>query len=365
MDKKTMDSLEQWIYLYSELELACKEYYLKNKRFYTYENALQLLEKSEDKRSTPNQVSSELFSYNEFFMNQQHDSISDEKFINTNYDIFVVKHPRYFEAAKHRHDYYEIEYVFKGKAEQTVWAGTSKAQFTLEEGSFLIMPPSVYHSISVNDDSIVFNIMLRKTACKDTLLNTLPDDSDLAIFFTRTLYSDNPMYLVLKTDNSQVIKDSFFDITAENFNNGLYMKKLVYLKTSILFLNILRHTDLSLKSFSPSMHDADYIPTIISFMEQNYRSITPQDIAKKFNFSLTHIGRFFKKYTGKTLTESLQSIRLREACKLLNETSYKVSEIASLIGYAEATTFTKRFKQFYNISPLQYRQMNNDITKKK
>jgi AraC family cel operon transcriptional repressor len=364
MDTRIMESLKHWIYSYSDLELTFKEYYLKHKRFYCYENVLKLVETGKDKGSPPNLLVPELFSYNEYFMNKKYDSVSDDNFININYDISVVKHPRYFAAEKHRHDYYEVGYVFKGKAEQTVWAGTTMTQFTLEEGSFLIMPPSVYHSICVNDDSIVFNITLRKSACKETLLNNLPDNSELALFFMKTLYSDNPMYLVLHTDNSEVIKNSFFDIVAENSNNQFYLKELAYLKTSILFLNLLRHTGMSLNTFSPSMQDVDYIPTIISYLEQKYRTTSPQDIANRFSFSLTYIGRFYKKYTGKTLTESLQSIRLREASKLLTETSYKVSEISNLIGYADPTTFTKLFKRYYHVSPHQYRQINNDTMNK-
>ena len=74
----------------------------------------------------------------------------------------VQKHNRYSPALIHSHTFFELVYVYDGKCTQEISGQT----ISMKTGDFCVIPPSVEHSISVYDDSIIINIMLRR--------NTLP-----------------------------------------------------------------------------------------------------------------------------------------------------------------------------------------------
>ncbi len=141
----------------------------------------------------------------------------------------------------------------------------------------------------------------------------------------------------------------------ENYGNGQYRRQLANLKASILFLTLLSRTELSLDVYGSGMKDNDYIPAIISHIERNYASITPQDVADAFGFSRAHIGRLFKKHTGNTLQDAIGAVRLRNAESLLHEQGYSVEEIGQMAGYEDVTNFIRRFRAAYGQTPHQYR----------
>ena len=89
----------------------------------------------------------------------------------------------------------------------------------------------------------------------------------------------------------------------------------------------------------------NYIDTHI-YSIQNLESIAP-----RFNYNYSYLSNLFKKTTGKKLSDYFQSRKLETAKVLILEKKYKVSEIASMLGYSSPFSFSKAFKQKYGFSP--------------
>ena len=49
-------------------------------------------------------------------------------------------------------------------------------------------------------------------------------------------------------------------------------------------------------------------------------------------------------------------LRMEEAKKLLRQTDLNISDVSRQSGYADASSFARRFKQYAGVTPLQYRQ---------
>ena len=363
MDRLSYEKIRELLYRYSDWELELRNHYLKYHDFMRLDKATPGESKQQRKdlikAAYKAAISSSGIADNGImdisFDIATTNFLQGDSLINASYDLGIIRHPRYYKVAKHSHDFYELEYMLEGSSSHTIWVDSEKRQLTLKEGGFILLPPNLSHEVSVNDESVLINILIRKEACESALLQNIPVGSELTTFIRGILHSESPSYLILQTDNALELQYCLFDLLIENYGNGFYRRELANLKTSILFLNILSRTGLSIEHYSKNMKNSEYIPAIISYMEQNYRTITPNKIAEAFGYSRAHLGRMYKQYTGNTLQESINNIRMRKAAELLRETNTNVENIGRMIGYDDVTGFIRHFRRFSAQTPHQYR----------
>jgi len=102
---------------------------------------------------------------------------------------------------------------------------------------------------------------------------------------------------------------------------------------------------------------SDKLKKIISYIFANYdKTISLNELAQLIPMSEGHFCRFFKKMTRQTVTEYINSYRIRQAATLLRETDKKVSTIAYEVGFEHISYFIKLFKLHFNCSPTAYRR---------
>jgi AraC family transcriptional regulator len=102
-------------------------------------------------------------------------------------------------------------------------------------------------------------------------------------------------------------------------------------------------------------------------MEANVnQNIILNDIAEYAHLSPFHFHRVFKNITGYTTKEYLTRIRLEKAAQIITHNQCDIAQISVMVGYDNYETFTRAFKNYFQINPSQYRQeANKKITQKK
>ncbi len=70
------------------------------------------------------------------------------------------------------------------------------------------------------------------------------------------------------------------------------------------------------------------------------------------------MGSLFKSYTGKTINEYMNQLRIEEAIKQLKNKNIKVTDIAFSIGFESLVTFNRIFKKTMGTTPTEYRESN-------
>ena len=96
---------------------------------------------------------------------------------------------------------------------------------------------------------------------------------------------------------------------------------------------------------------------IIMYIEENYthRSLSISEIADNIHLTPAYICNLFKKETGKTITQYLNSYRIEKAKILLQQRHLKLSDIASQVGYSDVNYFMRIFKKNTGLIPSEYR----------
>ena len=93
---------------------------------------------------------------------------------------------------------------------------------------------------------------------------------------------------------------------------------------------------------------------LIDFVEENYASkLTVQSTADYFGYSKQYFCKWFKRETGTTFNEFLNTVRIHRACKCLAN-GYLVEETSEKCGFSDPSYFTKVFKRYIGITPKAY-----------
>ena len=105
--------------------------------------------------------------------------------------------------------------------------------------------------------------------------------------------------------------------------------------------------------------DCQYAVEIAKNMAiQHYRQpLILKNIANSVYVNEKYLGRLFKKQTGKTFHEYLNTIRIINAKKLLKTTNKTVTEIAMETGFSSASYFNRNFLKHTNKTPIEYRKL--------
>ena len=81
-----------------------------------------------------------------------------------------------------------------------------------------------------------------------------------------------------------------------------------------------------------------------------------EKIAAEVGLTQTYFSSLFKKETGMSFVEYLTDTRMKEAMRLLKETSEKIYVVAQKVGYLESGYFSHVLKKKYGMSPIQCRR---------
>lgn len=102
---------------------------------------------------------------------------------------------------------------------------------------------------------------------------------------------------------------------------------------------------------------SEIIKRTIKYMNKHFKEkLTLGDSAAHFHVNPSYLSALFKQEMGKSFTEYLTLLRLREAKKLLRETDLNLTDIAYQCGFSDQSYFSKVFRKSEGLSPKQYRK---------
>ncbi|WP_089153557.1 bifunctional transcriptional activator/DNA repair enzyme AdaA [Paenibacillus tuaregi] len=103
--------------------------------------------------------------------------------------------------------------------------------------------------------------------------------------------------------------------------------------------------------------DEDWVEQITTCIQSHYKEkLTLHMLADMCHGSPYHLHRTFKRITGVTPVEYIQSYRVGKAKEILMQTTSSVHEVAYSVGIPSAPYFITLFKKITGYSPAEYRQ---------
>jgi AraC-like DNA-binding protein len=242
----------------------------------------------------------------------------------------------------HMHSYYELHYVCGGQGTLI----TDALKMPLYKGCLYLLPPRTNHEQWSNHSDYLQEYYLAfevtSMAEKDIIWSYL---------LSKGYYNDN----------QKVIEYFFDNITKESLGKQYGYLNMIYQNIQAIFITLIRSTAKLYNELSTPPGNMDDKRSMFIDLALIYESstLTLSTLSNQLNLSTRQTQRFIQdKYGFSFSTLKLQS-RLNHAAMLLSTTKQPLDEICAQIGYKNYSFFSRLFKQYYHMTPTNYRKSHN------
>ncbi|RHK05257.1 AraC family transcriptional regulator [Enterococcus casseliflavus] len=251
------------------------------------------------------------------------------------------------------HNAFEILLILSGKQKTTI----NQKEYLLDAGDILIIPPGMLH------------------------LNACYSENGLR-YFTAHFDIDEPVlrYVLMKNiplifekhtaENTtlQVIINEWIDLYDKAPSFSLSDKILTIQILTKLIFELIRFTELDPKK-NANIQTLSIARSIAEVINHNFHhfferkntekiDILIKKIYAEANVSPSYGLEAFKKIYGISPKNYLDSLKLKEAKRLLTIPDITIESISERLGYSHPAHFSRQFKNWVGISPNSYRKTN-------
>lgn len=356
----TIDMLDTYLQEFTDYEQTALAHYQAHHRFLLPEETPENLMHAFVLRPTDiRNVNREAFLnaelYHRIVLDNTKTFLEYEYFFR-NCDIYIHKQPRYTSSPMQSHLFFEICYQYTGESTFRFQGEKKETVSTLHQGDFFFLAPNQMHAVTVSTDSLLLNIGVRQSTFEEAFSHNIPADSVLGTFFSAFLnpqYSQH--YIYFQTTKDPSIRSLIQDLMLTYCTPSLYSRNIMNIRLSLLCLTLLQNYNYNAKIACGGKIPVK-LSDIMYYIENNYASISVQDIAKKFGYSGDYLNLLFKKTTSHNLGETLLNLKMQKAASYLADTDLSVSTISECLGYNNPSNLIRSFKKYYGITPSQYRK---------
>lgn len=126
-----------------------------------------------------------------------------------------------------------------------------------------------------------------------------------------------------------------------------------YMETRILLLRFL--LDLSKRLRSDPSENASFLLLALSYIHRHFNeNFLLTEIAAACQVSPSHLRNSFRTQYGLSVMQYREDLRITRAKTMLESGEYRISEIASLLGYCDVYHFSRKFKYATGLPPSLY-----------
>ncbi|MBE5959856.1 MAG: helix-turn-helix domain-containing protein [Lachnospiraceae bacterium] len=245
----------------------------------------------------------------------------------------------------HGKDCYEIHYILSGKGTVIV----NGSSYTLDRNSLYITGPSINHEQVplFSDPMTEYCIYLR--ILHDSNQNSHIDSSLLCSFQSHPFWigsATEEIHFVLQKIMSEI---EHKNIGRDSLLCSLFQQLIIYITRN--------YADCSL--IKPSPAPAHSIPSLLTIEQAflySYKHITLDGLAKLIHMSPRQTERLLKQSYNSTFQRKRTEARMHAAASFLTMSADSICRIAELTGYSSSEHFSAAFKQYYGITPSEYRK---------
>lgn len=246
------------------------------------------------------------------------------------------------------HNFPEFIYADKGSYSLTLNDNT----VNLEEGQLLIVEPNAHHSSTPKNTTLA----IVSFELESDYMNTLYNRAITLNYSQRALLSD------IITNGIEIFKQvpigSEYKGLMPSEDIASYEFQAMKNKIELLLIDLYRSQKIIItkpgaKNFEN--YKALQFELLIKYMKEHLNKVlTLEQISSDMGMSVSKIKRLFKEHKNTTPIYYFTRLKVKEAKRLICDTSMNFTQIADCLGYESLHYFSKVFKKHTGLSPTEY-----------
>lgn len=110
----------------------------------------------------------------------------------------------------------------------------------------------------------------------------------------------------------------------------------------------------------PSLPGTENAKLLKTYIDENFQDpdLSLDGLSQVFSYHKKYISALFKKHYRISVVEYIRTVRLSEACHLLENSDLPIKRVAESAGFRDALYFSRVFKASVGVSPGAYRARN-------
>jgi len=256
------------------------------------------------------------------------------------------------EKPLHFHYYLEIGYCLDGEG----IVSSNNKKYKIKTKDLTITAPNILHNVRSFHEEKVMKAAYLYVDLEDLLkLFPLGEVKTQLVFVKESLQDILYVEGEKHTDILWIIDEI---IRLHNEKKKSYKMQI----TGLLYTLLLKIYDVCSKG-TRKKDKSQHLPIMpaIEYIYDHYMEpVKVSELAKVCHFSEGYFRKVFQEMKGMSPIDYLNSIRIREACRALLNTTDNVRVVGEKCGYPSVTTFERNFKQRIGSLPSEWRESHKN-----
>ena len=243
-------------------------------------------------------------------------------------DYLKIEDGENFSFQPHLHQCFEIITILSGEMKIIV----DSKEFLLKEKEALLIFPNQIHSLQSEESQHLLCIFSPKLvqAFSSKLINKIPV-------------------------NNKFVPDSYLI----NALSKLTPQSKTSERKGVLYL-LCNQFDKKAEYTLKQSDKQELLYKIFAFVENNYKkNCSLYELAESTGYDYSYLSRYFRKIIGISFNSYVNHSRLSHACYLMENSNISITECAYDSGFTSLRSFNRNFKDYYKITPAEYRKRLN------
>lgn len=270
--------------------------------------------------------------------------------------IFYMEFSKNFHYDGEKHDFWEMVYIDKG--EMICTADTKR--FILKSGEMTFHKPNEFHNLSGNNN-VSPNVSIMTFECHSPAMSHFEGKIFRLNAEEKNLLSmlfEEGLSCFQLADETNPLLQQLNKREGAPFGSSQMTKNLL----EVFLIKLQRSTN----TLTKTMRQVDVIDgvdtphtvkEILDYLKAHiYGRVTVRDVADALGKSESSIKQQFARYRDSGIIHYYNSLKVKEARRLIREGRYNMTQIAELLQFDSPQYFSKCFKAFTNMTPTEFKQ---------
>lgn len=260
------------------------------------------------------------------------------------------------------HDRFEVMLVESGEFDicfGNLRTGVVSEKVHIKKDQAILIDTNLPHSMQIAENSKIYNVEFSPVPVSSCPFHVVPHEvvfRENSTVRYMTTYGKNNYYICNDFVNIRRIIMQMYAENDENNESDAVRSQDSFMMTNLLIQQLFITFSRSFMEY----HKANgvlYIREVNRYIVRNYQSeITVKGIADSIGLNVTHLQKFYKKYSGMTISEALCKFRIKKAVYLIENTNLCLFDVGISVGFNSRQVFLENFRKITGLSPSEYRK---------